>query len=405
MPAPDPSAEPAGFVVRDRRRASGSTSSTGRPDPQAARCGARRRRPACCCSTAWRRPPGAGPPSPAASARRPASWPWTCAATGSPTRRPTAYDPDALAADAIAVAEGAGLLAAARATRRAARSCSRGSATAPIVAAWTAHALGDRCARPRPGRRRLGGPGRGDRGDPGGVAAPRSRSRPRCSRRWAPGSPTARPSTRRPGTPTRSGRRGPRWSRRPRAGSSSRSTRTPWRGSVRAMWSYDPAAVLPTRRGADRGARRPRRGRVAGGRAAPTSRGSAPAAGRPPDPRRVVPGARAQPGAPRARRRGRGRARGCRRGYDAAMTGQPLPDHVRSIVDEIETEIGEVPRPDPDALVSAAAIEGGARRPAGEAERARRGRRPRDPPRDRRGPRSPGPRWARPSASTGCTPS
>ena len=43
------------------------------------------------------------------------------------------------------------------------------------------------------------------------------------------------------------------------------------------------------------------------------------------------------------------------------MTGQPLPDHVRSLVDEIETEIGELPRPDPDALASAAAIEGGAR--------------------------------------------
>jgi GTP cyclohydrolase I len=45
------------------------------------------------------------------------------------------------------------------------------------------------------------------------------------------------------------------------------------------------------------------------------------------------------------------------------MTGQPLPDHVRSIVDEIETEIGEERRPDPDALVGAAAIEGGARSP------------------------------------------
>jgi GTP cyclohydrolase I len=45
------------------------------------------------------------------------------------------------------------------------------------------------------------------------------------------------------------------------------------------------------------------------------------------------------------------------------MTGQPLPDHVRSIVDEIETEIGEDRRPDPDALVGAAAIEGGARSP------------------------------------------
>jgi GTP cyclohydrolase I len=49
------------------------------------------------------------------------------------------------------------------------------------------------------------------------------------------------------------------------------------------------------------------------------------------------------------------------------MTGQPLPEHVRAIVDEIETEIGEHPNPDPDALVSAAAIEGGARSRSGEA--------------------------------------
>jgi GTP cyclohydrolase I len=45
------------------------------------------------------------------------------------------------------------------------------------------------------------------------------------------------------------------------------------------------------------------------------------------------------------------------------MTGQPLPDHVRSIVDEIETEIGEEPRPAPDALAGAAAIEGGTHSP------------------------------------------
>ena len=49
------------------------------------------------------------------------------------------------------------------------------------------------------------------------------------------------------------------------------------------------------------------------------------------------------------------------------MTGQPLPDHVRSIVDDLETEIGEERRPHPDALDSAAAIEGGARNRSGEA--------------------------------------
>jgi GTP cyclohydrolase I len=41
------------------------------------------------------------------------------------------------------------------------------------------------------------------------------------------------------------------------------------------------------------------------------------------------------------------------------MSDRELPDNVRSIVDEIENEMGELPRPDPAALVSAAAIEGG----------------------------------------------
>ena len=49
------------------------------------------------------------------------------------------------------------------------------------------------------------------------------------------------------------------------------------------------------------------------------------------------------------------------------MTGHQLPDHVRSIVDEIETEMGEEPRPDPNALDGAAAIEGGVRGRAAEA--------------------------------------
>jgi len=48
------------------------------------------------------------------------------------------------------------------------------------------------------------------------------------------------------------------------------------------------------------------------------------------------------------------------------MSHQPLPDHVRSIVEEIETEIGEEPRADPDALASAATIEGGIRARPGD---------------------------------------
>ncbi len=42
------------------------------------------------------------------------------------------------------------------------------------------------------------------------------------------------------------------------------------------------------------------------------------------------------------------------------MTGQPLPEHVRTIVEEIETEIGDAGAPDPASLASAAVIEGGA---------------------------------------------
>ena len=55
------------------------------------------------------------------------------------------YEPDQLADDAIAVAEGAGLLAL-RARRPAGPSSSPASGYGAIVAAWTANALGDRCA-------------------------------------------------------------------------------------------------------------------------------------------------------------------------------------------------------------------------------------------------------------------
>lgn len=40
------------------------------------------------------------------------------------------------------------------------------------------------------------------------------------------------------------------------------------------------------------------------------------------------------------------------------MPDRKLPAHVRSLVEEIESEIGEVPVPDDDALLAAAAIEG-----------------------------------------------
>ena len=75
-----------------------------------------------------------------------------------------------------------------------------------------------------------------------------------------------------------------------------------------------------------------------------------------------------------------------------------LPDHVKKIVAEIETEIGEEPG---DA---AAAIEGAALR-GPRRQRTGRGRRARDPDRDRRGSRSRRAWSARPAASTGCTPS
>ncbi len=41
------------------------------------------------------------------------------------------------------------------------------------------------------------------------------------------------------------------------------------------------------------------------------------------------------------------------------MPAPELPNYVQTIVDEIETEMGEIPAPDPEALLSAAAIEGG----------------------------------------------
>lgn len=41
------------------------------------------------------------------------------------------------------------------------------------------------------------------------------------------------------------------------------------------------------------------------------------------------------------------------------MASPDLPNYVKTIVDEIETEMGEIPAPDPEALLSAVAIEGG----------------------------------------------
>ena len=135
--------------------------------------------------------------------------------------------------------------------------------------------------RARPGRRGLGGRRRHDRGDPRGVARDDRGAAGGARVDGRPGWPTAPPSTRRHGTPTRSGPRGPRWSRRPRAGSSSRSTRTPWPARCARSGRTSPAAVLPGSRGADRGARRPGRGRVARrraarGRAAPLEAGRSP---------------------------------------------------------------------------------------------------------------------------------
>ena len=74
-----------------------------------------------------------------------------------------------------------------------------------------------------------------------------------------------------------------------------------------------------------------------------------------------------------------------------------LPSHVRAIVDEIETEIGEDPAVAGDAASRAPA--------AHRRQRPGRGRRPRDP--HSRSARTPTARaWsARRSASTGCTPS
>ena len=262
-----------------------------------------------CSSTAWRRPPGAGRPV-ARRLRgvRPCRRRWTCGATGSPTRRPTGYGRARWPATRSPSPKAPGCSRLAGEPARRAARARRASATGPSSPRGRPASLGDRCAAsswstaagrispPRPGR------------PPRSGSRP-SRSRRRCSRRWAPGWPTARPSTRR--TWDADQERAARAQVVETAAGRVKLAVHPHAlaGSVRAMWSYDPAAVLPTVEApiAALVARDEDGSRVAAlrgvARAAP---GGGPVA----RPRRRVPGARAQPGALRARRGGRGRARG-----------------------------------------------------------------------------------------------
>ena len=95
---------------------------------------------------------GARRPPPASSAPRRGRW--TCVATGCPMRRPTGYDPGTFAEDAVAVAEGSGLLGDAGRPGRRRRSRVRGD-RGGLDRGRTRQPLRGR----RPGRRWLGVPG------------------------------------------------------------------------------------------------------------------------------------------------------------------------------------------------------------------------------------------------------
>ena len=163
---------------------------------------------------------------------------WTCAATACPTRRPTGYDLDALAADVVAVAEGSGR------ARRGGRVVLAGHGFGAIVAAAAAAATRRALRRPRPRRRRLGVASR----RPTGRRRRRVPARPRRAARGPaldgrlPRRP-ARRSTRRPGTPTRSARRATRSSRRRPGASSAPRPHASRRASGRCSRTTRPPAL------------------------------------------------------------------------------------------------------------------------------------------------------------------
>ena len=310
------------------------------------------------------------------------------------------YEPDALADDVIAVAEGAGLLEPRRRSVRPLRSSSPGSATGRSS---------------RPGRRTRWGTAvaasswstaagrtlRRSRGRPRTSGWPPSRSRPRCSPRWVPGWPTARRSTPRPGMRTRSAQPGPRWSRRRPAGSSLPSTRTRWPAPCGRCGRTTRPAVLPTVEARIAALVCARRGWHAVGRAGrdradPACDGSFRRDGQ------VVPVARATtwcatsrtpwptPCWPSRHLRGDGcrqARRGIRCGHDRPAAARPRPHHRRRDRDRDRRGAASGPR-----RPRRGRRDRGRRAHAGRAERTRRGGSARDPPRDGRGPRSPGSR-------------
>ena len=225
--------------------------------------------------------PGAAPAGMVLGAGRPAAacagagrWSRTCAVTASPTRRLDGYDLDTLAADAIAVAEGAGLLAARAADRWPATGSGRSSRPPPPPGS------GDRCAGPRAGGRRLGAP-RGDhRRWTWTSSCAASTSRRRCCGRWPPTSADRRAFD--PATWDADQERAARDAVvETAAGHVVRAVRPHVvEAVVRTMFAYEPGGGPGGGLGARDRARRPGRGRPADGR------GSRSCAGRP---RRTVP--------------------------------------------------------------------------------------------------------------------
>ena len=254
-----------------RRRATGSTSSTGAGRPTTADPARRPARP---------RPGPDGldwaPVARRLVADRRTSWRWTCAATACRTRRPRPRRHDlVLAEDVVAVAEGSGLLAPSRRPGRPRRARVRGDRRGR----GRPSALGDRCAglvlvdggwedleaATGHGRRRV-------------PARPRRAARGDALARRVPGGPRRlRPGD--AGTPTRNARRGRRSSRPTPGGSCRRRGRTRSRPASgrcsRTTRSATLAAVGGARRRPDGGRRRdgPRVGALAAALAAARTRG------------------------------------------------------------------------------------------------------------------------------------
>ena len=350
---------------------------------------------------------GAGRAS--AAPRRAASWPWTSAATASPTPRPSGYEPDTAGRRRDRGRRGSGLLplagrGAGRPVRRRRPSATgrswRPGRRTPSASAARGLVLVDGGWEDSPAP--TGATPEewlaGDRGAAGGARLDgRLARRPRGLRPADLGrGPGARP-------------RGPRSSRRRPAGSSSPSTRTRWRAPSRAMWSLRAGRGPADRRGA--------RSRRCVARTSDGSRTRAalgrPCARAPPGTGTVariavavVPGRGPQPRPPRAGApwpapgcAGRRRGLRCRHDRPAAARARPLDRRRdrdrdrRGAAPRIPTPSSR-PRPSRAARAATPATPTGGSRPPSARSSARSARTP-----------TARASSARPAGSTGCTPS